>query len=423
MRDKDFITFFIENFNLKDLDITERNLLEIWNENKQEIILKSIRIKINSVTLVKNQEAHISQSIESSKIIADKIFIFDTGSTDGTVKVIEKEQKVDKRIFLNYISWTENFAEARNKADDLVPEGWVFLIDSDEKLVSELPADFLKISLAFIEFLYPKYDLAIGFKQTGGESLVTNWVDRLYKKSNTLNFFGHVHEELRFTNQLKKIRTQFTLENYGRTDEQKEKFDKARRYYNLLLRNIKEEPDNIKWVALLPFEEAIKKKQWYLERLEFFAKKILYKSESLPCAEMYETSFFQETVLVDYIRLLLLLGQLEVAEELIYLSRKRFPTNTSLLFLYYYIKNNAIVMNATKLVSDLKNDIRELKNDNKFQQKWKHYASIFGFEELLVKLLLKSEKYNVAISLLDSLDLNNNEKTLISEEKRYFSDK
>ena len=99
MRDKDFITFFIENFNLKDLDITERNLLEIWNENKQEIILKSIRIKINSVTLVKNQEAHISQSIESSKIIADKIFIFDTGSTDGTVKVIEKEQKVDKRIF------------------------------------------------------------------------------------------------------------------------------------------------------------------------------------------------------------------------------------------------------------------------------------------------------------------------------------
>ena len=112
--------------------------------------------------LVKNEADIVKSVILDAKKWADKIFIMDNGSTDGTWEIIQSladdivvPWKQDFRPYSNGLR-ADVFNEFRHEAND--GDWWCFKLDADE-FYYDNPKDFLcifannwlKSSLAFID--------------------------------------------------------------------------------------------------------------------------------------------------------------------------------------------------------------------------------------------------------------------------------
>ncbi len=78
----------------------------------------------------------------------------------------------------------------RNYVDENTPEGWLFIIDSDEELLTSSikSPEFLVFELAVLSTLIKTDDIAIRFRQVFNEDNEVNWPTRLYKKVTLLVF-------------------------------------------------------------------------------------------------------------------------------------------------------------------------------------------------------------------------------------------
>jgi glycosyltransferase involved in cell wall biosynthesis len=88
--------------------------------------------KITINTLVKNEENWIWYSLNSVLDLADEILVWDTGSTDNTVRIIKsiKSPKIKFRQFKNVTP--ESFTRLRQKMLEESIGGWIILVDGDE---------------------------------------------------------------------------------------------------------------------------------------------------------------------------------------------------------------------------------------------------------------------------------------------------
>jgi len=402
-----YLDHFFKFIKMSDVGISNDDLEKIWgNEYKRKkIMINAEKINIVSATLVKNQEKYIVESIKSSDKIADEIHIFDTGSDDKTLDVVKEIKKRNKKVQLHEIPWTDDFAYMRNKVNRFLPSDcWVFCIDSDEEMTLDFDANLLKLFLSMIEYLHSKSDISLCFKQTGGVSLVAGYPERLYKKSETLSFFGCVHEELRSAKDLIRIKTQFTLLNKGRLEEEKQRFNKEKKYYKLLLKNIELEPDNEKWIALLPFNEGMKNKAFYIGKLELFIA-ILKEKVVLE-------SFFYETIVVNYAKALMQTKKLDEATELLSYFKKVYPLNMSIILLYYFLINLSIQSTARNVLLELEKDASVLKSKD---DRWNEYNNVVGLDGIKAKLLFKAEEYDLVLALILPHVKDSNDGLLIAE--------
>ena len=92
-------------------------------------------VKIWAQTLVKNEEKWLWYSVISIINHVDKIFLWDTGSTDGTLKIIEelKKKYPGKIDFRQYGEVTsETFTKARQEMLEATDSDWFIVVDADE---------------------------------------------------------------------------------------------------------------------------------------------------------------------------------------------------------------------------------------------------------------------------------------------------
>lgn len=83
--------------------------------------------------IVKNEELNIRAAVESFLPFADEIVINDTGSTDGTVGILEDLFREGKANYL-VSEWKEDFALARNQAIEQCTKRWVIWMDADDRV-------------------------------------------------------------------------------------------------------------------------------------------------------------------------------------------------------------------------------------------------------------------------------------------------
>ncbi len=92
-------------------------------------------MKIWAHSLVYNEENYLWFSIISIIDFVDKVLLWDTGSTDQTVKVIEElVKKYPNKISFKQVGQVskEKYPEVRQKMLDETTSEWIFIVDGDE---------------------------------------------------------------------------------------------------------------------------------------------------------------------------------------------------------------------------------------------------------------------------------------------------
>ena len=96
-------------------------------------------MKEKTITLcmiVRNEESHIKECLESAALYVDEIIVVDTGSTDNTCHVIHSSSAGKKtRVF--HPIWNDDFAEARNISLSHATGDWILILDADERIADE----------------------------------------------------------------------------------------------------------------------------------------------------------------------------------------------------------------------------------------------------------------------------------------------
>ena len=152
------------------------------------------------IILTKNEEANIEATIQNAKQCADEVLIVDSGSTDKTVKLAEKN---GARVVFR--EWDNDFAAQRNFALSQTDAEWVLYLDADEHLNGELvnavkkvisgrinSSETVKLDIGLRQYSLQRKSVAFGQKFSYGV-LYPDRVARLFPRK-CVKWVGKVHE-------------------------------------------------------------------------------------------------------------------------------------------------------------------------------------------------------------------------------------
>lgn len=88
--------------------------------------------KVTLAMIVRDEDAHIRECLESMKDHVDEIVVIDTGSTDNTVAICKE---YGARVYNH--PWEDSFSVARNYAIKYVRTPWLIQLDADEIMSEE----------------------------------------------------------------------------------------------------------------------------------------------------------------------------------------------------------------------------------------------------------------------------------------------
>lgn len=148
---------------------------------------------LSVIILTKNEEKNIETTIRNAWRCADEVLVVDSGSTDKTVELAEKNgARVVFRAWNNDFAAQRNFALTQTKAD------WVLYLDADERLNEELVQAIKRVvseplvNVSKKQFNLQRKSVAFGKKFSYGV-LYPDRVPRLFPRKD-VTWIGKVHE-------------------------------------------------------------------------------------------------------------------------------------------------------------------------------------------------------------------------------------
>lgn len=204
------------------------------NHKNMQIARTKTSPTISACMIVKNEEAFLSQCLESIKDFVDEIIIVDTGSTDRTVEIAKRY--TDKMYFH---PWEDSFSKARNQALSYATCDWIFQIDADEELVRE---DIPNVIKAVRDREVDGIMVQIISKFSGGKSEAVHSVERLFRNNGVIHYEGRVHNRVVGMTNARVYPIRMFHYGYDINQEQTEK--KFARTVSLLKMDLADNPEN-----------------------------------------------------------------------------------------------------------------------------------------------------------------------------------
>jgi len=159
-------------------------------------------MKITTIILARNEEKIIEKAIRSVSF-CDEVLVIDDESSDST-GIIAKEAGA---TVLSH-SLRNNFAEQRNWAMKQAKNDWIFFLDADEKVSTNLKFEIynLKLYENIVAYTIPRRDFFWGHEMRHGETKQTRTkgIIRLIKNGSGV-WTGAVHETLTPTGDVGKL--------------------------------------------------------------------------------------------------------------------------------------------------------------------------------------------------------------------------
>lgn len=91
-------------------------------------------MQISTCLVVKNERDTLGETLERALRFSREIIVVDTGSTDGTVEMVQREFGVTPHLFDNPADDPANIVPARNRSIALASQPWILLLDADERV-------------------------------------------------------------------------------------------------------------------------------------------------------------------------------------------------------------------------------------------------------------------------------------------------
>ncbi|MBP2637373.1 MAG: glycosyl transferase family 2 [Firmicutes bacterium] len=135
--------------------------------------------------IAKNEEHCLGACLNSIKAWADQIVVVDTGSTDNTVEVASYYGAQ-----VEYFSWEDDFAAARNYSLQFAVGDWILVLDADEYIEGnlEMLSDLVAKDYEGY-YLTIKSPLGIGVESE-------DHVVRFFRNGRGYTFRGAIHEQI-----------------------------------------------------------------------------------------------------------------------------------------------------------------------------------------------------------------------------------
>lgn len=188
--------------------------------------------RISACIITLNEEANLARALGSLSGVADEIVVIDSGSSDRT-------EEIALQYGATFVvhDWI-NYGEQKNFAAETASNEWIFSMDADEELSSNL-------HLALLDWKKRKpdhdvYEVARRTWYLGAWIKHSGWYPdfqrRLYRKD-TAKFAGIIHESLQFTGNPGKLTgdlLHYTVRSFDEHEANVEKYStlSAQRMYS-----------------------------------------------------------------------------------------------------------------------------------------------------------------------------------------------
>jgi len=142
--------------------------------------------------IIKDEAANILRAVESARKVADELVIVDTGSMDGTRKLL-----TGAGVAFHTAEWRDSFAEARNISMSLATQDWLFWMDADDVITDDCARriNALKAKPADSVFLFNVVNINTALNETVGRSNEFMQL-RMFPNHKGLKFVNRVHEQV-----------------------------------------------------------------------------------------------------------------------------------------------------------------------------------------------------------------------------------
>lgn len=238
--------------------------------------------------IVKNEEQFLEKCLRSIVNTVDEIIIIDTGSSDRTVEIAES---FGSKVYP--FKWESDFSLARNYSLDLATSDYILVLDADEYVEEDFDLSFYVSEEKDIYF--------VNIKNYMSKEYVTHHqAIRLFKNNKDLRYYGKIHEHLNIDGkeELTYSSTELIIHHTGYQQEVYANRDKMNRNFNILLKEVKQNPSGynlynlgMQYKVLEDYENALDnfKKSYYLSRDQVYLSYLLYQiGDCLTRLERYE---------------------------------------------------------------------------------------------------------------------------------------
>lgn len=241
----------------------------------------------NQIQTIDNCLSHVKPILEQ---LDSELIVIDTGSTDGTIEVCKN---YGARIIT--FPWCNNMSAARNEGIYHAKGAWYLSIDDDEWF-----EDTSEIIKFFQGGLYQFYDSASyiqrNYHQFSGKTYSDHHTVRMARITPELHFEGRIHDALVLPPLAKQYQLSCYAHHYGFIHATKEhKLEKYRRNVSLLLYDILEYPDDLRYNYQLANEFHVM--DYKKEAMAYYLRGILIGKET-------PNSYYEKTHAVHLISLL-----------------------------------------------------------------------------------------------------------------------
>ena len=149
-------------------------------------------IKIDPCLIIKNEINNIELLTRQLLQFAHKVYIVDTGSTDGTLEKLQEIQKENDKLVIEHLDWPMNFGKARQFSFDLSTDSdFKFWCDGDDHLSDELLKWLIKFSKKDPKKVNDVYFMAYQYNPH-----IVLYRKRLVRSSCNIPWKGFIHEYL-----------------------------------------------------------------------------------------------------------------------------------------------------------------------------------------------------------------------------------
>jgi glycosyltransferase involved in cell wall biosynthesis len=166
------------------------------------------RSKLSLCMIFRDEAPFIREALESVLPIIDEAVLVDSGSSDGSDKIVADLQKSNPKIKYLHRAWPNDFADQKNYAIEQANGDWILFLDADER-IDRGDHEVLRCAIERAEVM--AYDLPIknytnemteiGFRLDrenvyGALGFIPTHLHRLFRKDSRIRYEGILHERI-----------------------------------------------------------------------------------------------------------------------------------------------------------------------------------------------------------------------------------